>query len=267
MRAMKRLSTLLLLCLTFACNQEETEEPEQTAEPEWISLFNGRDLSGWDIKITGSELNDNYKNTFRVEDGLLKVSYDEYERFDGEFGHLFYKEKFTHYILRVEYRFVSAQAPGGPDWALRNSGAMLHSQSAESMTLDQSFPVSIEAQFLGGTGEGERPTANLCTPGTHVVMDGELITQHCVSSSSKTYHGDEWVTVEMEVRGDELIRHVIDGETVIAYSEPQIGGDNKAEDYPVPDGTPLSQGYIALQAESHPIEFRKVELLDLSGRR
>jgi len=265
MRAMKRLATLFLLCLTFACTREETEEPEQTAEPEWISLFNGRDLSGWDIKITGSEINDDYKNTFRVEDGLLKVSYDEYERFNGEFGHLFYEEKFTHYILRVEYRFVSEQVPGGPDWALRNSGAMLHSQSAESMTLDQSFPVSIEAQFLGGTGEGERPTANLCTPGTNVVMDGELITQHCVSSSSKTYHGDEWVTVEMEVRGDEFIGHVIDGETVIAYSEPQIDGDNKAEDYPVPDGTPLSEGYIALQAESHPIEFRKVELLDLSG--
>ncbi len=239
----------------------------QESQPasEWVQLFNGKDLSGWDIKISGYELNDNYKNTFRVEDGLLKVSYDEYEDFNGEFGHLFYQEKFSHYILRVEYRFVGEQVPGGPDWALRNNGAMLHSQSAESMGLDQDFPVSIEAQFLGGTGEGERTTANLCTPGTHVVMEGELVTQHCINSSSQTYHGDQWVTVEIEVRGDELIRHVIDGETVISYAEPQIGGESVSDDFPLKEGAPVTEGYIALQAETHPTEFRKVELLDLSG--
>ena len=248
--------TILLLASGFQESQPASE---------WVQLFNGKDLSGWDIKISGYELNDNYKNTFRVEDGLLKVSYDEYEDFNGEFGHLFYQEKFSHYILRVEYRFVGEQVPGGPDWAFRNSGAMLHSQSAASMGLDQEFPVSIEAQFLGGRGEGERTTANLCTPGTHVVMDGELVTQHCVNASSKTYHGDQWVTIEMEVRGDELIRHVIDGETVIAYSQPQIGGEFVTDDFPLEEGTAVTEGYIALQAESHSIEFRKVELLDLSG--
>ena len=251
---------MALVILLLLCGFIQKSQPA----PEWVQLFNGKDLSGWDIKISGYELNDNYKNTFRVEDGLLKVSYDEYEDFNGEFGHLFYHEKFSHYILRVEYRFVGEQVPGGPDWALRNNGAMLHSQSAESMELDQDFPVSIEAQFLGGTGEGERTTANLCTPGTHVVMDGELVTQHCIDSSSKTYHGDEWVTVEMEVRGDESIRHVIDGETVIAYSAPQIGGESVSDDFPLEEGAPVTEGYIALQAETHPTEFRKVELLDLS---
>lgn len=252
---------MALLILLLLCGSLQQPQPAS----EWVQLFNGKDLSGWDVKITGYELNDNYKNTFRVEDGLLKVSYDEYEDFNGEFGHLFYNEKFSHYILRVEYRFVGEQVPGGPDWAFRNSGAMLHSQSAESMGLDQEFPVSIEAQFLGGRGEGERTTANLCTPGTHVVMDGELVTEHCINASSKTYHGDQWVTIEMEVRGDELIRHVIDGETVIAYSQPQIGGEFVTDDFPLAEGTPVTEGYIALQAESHPIEFRKVELLDLSG--
>ena len=250
--------TMLLLASGFQESQPASE---------WIQLFNGKDLSGWDIKISGYELNDNYKNTFRVEDGLLKVSYDEYEDFNGEFGHLFYHEKFSHYILRVEYRFVGEQVPGGPDWALRNNGAMLHSQSAESMGLDQDFPVSIEAQLLGGTGEGERTTANLCTPGTHVVMEGELVTQHCINSSSETYHGDQWVTVEMEVRGAELIRHVIDGETVISYSKLQIGGESVSDDPPLEDGTPVTEGYIALQAETHPTEFRTVELLDLSGEK
>jgi len=247
-----------ILLLSSGCAQDSR------ATSEWVQLFNGKDLSGWDIKIAGHELNDNYKNTFRVEDGLLKVSYDAYESFNGEFGHLFYQEKLSHYILRVEYRFVGEQTPVGDDWSFRNSGAMLHSQSAASMGLDQEFPVSIEAQFLGGTGEGTRTTANLCTPGTHVVMEGELVTEHCVDSSSKTYQGDQWVTVEMEVRGNTSIRHIIDGETVIAYSKPQIGGEFLPENFPLEEGTPLSEGYIALQAESHPIEFRKVELFDLS---
>jgi hypothetical protein len=230
---------------------------------DWIPLFNGKDLSGWDIKIKGSPLNENFRNTFRVEDGIMKVCYDKYEKFNGEYGHIFYKEPFSHYKLRIEYRFVGEQAPGGEAWAFRNSGVMLHSQSAASMKLDQDFPVSVEAQFLGGNGTDERHTLNVCTPGTHIMIDTALITTHCVNSLSKTYHGDVWVTAECEVYGDSIIHHIVDGKRVLTYSHPQVGGTNKPEDYPVPDGTPVRGGYICLQAESHPVEFRKVELLRL----
>ena len=236
-------------------------------ESKWIQLFNGKDLSGWDIKITGYELNKNHNNTFRIEDGVLKVCYDQWDQFNGEFGHLFYKEKYSQYKLRVEYRFVGEQVPGGPSWAIKNSGVMLHSQSAKSMGKDQDFPVSIEAQFLGGYTDSERPTNNLCTPGTHVVMNGELITRHCTNSNSKTYYGEEWITVEMVVLGDSIIHHLVEGDTVLSYSKPQIGGGNLPKDYPIPEGTPLKDGYISLQAESHPIEFRKVELLDLNKKK
>src|SRR5262245_8104216 len=170
--------------------------PAQPKDP-WVSLFNGKNLDGWTVKIKGHDVGDNYGNTFRVENGVLKVSYDQYRQFDGKFGHLFSKEKFSHYVLRVEYRFVGEQSPGGPGWAVRNSGVMLHSQSAESMRKDQDFPVSIEAQFLGGNGRDARPTANVCTPGTHIVMSGMLITRHCTNSKSKTFHGDQWVTAEI----------------------------------------------------------------------
>lgn len=254
---------LLILSLVLVSCQSNRQK---TTEPEWIQLFNGKDLTGWDIKISGYEMNDNYNNTFRVEDGLLKIRYDEYEKFNGEFGHIFYNRKFSHYKLRIEYRIVGEQISGGPEWAFKNNGAMLHSQSAESMGLNQDFPVSIEAQFLGGSGEGERPTANLCTPGTNVVIDNELVTQHCISSSSGTFHGEEWVTVELIVSGDEIIRHVVNGDTVMTYSQPQIDGGDTPEGYPLADGTPLREGYIALQAESHPFDFRVVELLDLSKK-
>ena len=233
---------------------------------QWVSLFNGKNLDDWKVKIAGHDLNDNFKNTFRVEDGILKVSYDQYDKFNDEFGHIFYKDKFSHYRIRVEYRFVGEQVPEGPDWAFRNSGVMLHCQAPESMAKEQSFPVSIEAQFLGGNGTDERTTGNLCTPGTHVVMHGELITQHCTNSRSKTFHGDQWVTMEVEVHGDSVIKHMVNGELVLEYEKPQLDdGDPDAQKLLVHGEKSLREGYVALQAESHPIEFRKVEIMVLEG--
>ena len=252
-------TSLLLLTAAVAVGQDKPRQGK------WIQLFNGKDLTGWKAKIVGHDLNDNFGNTFRVEDGLLKVVYDRYDKFDGRFGHLFYAEKFSHYRLRVEYRFTGEQVPGGPGWAFRNSGIMIHGESPETMGKDQSFPTSIEVQLLGGGGSGERPTANLCTPGTNVVMDGELVTRHCNSSRSKTYHGDQWVTVELEVRGNTLIKHIIDGETVLEYSRPQLD-ERDAHAKMLAEkqgGKMLSEGTLSLQSESHPIEFRKVELLKL----
>lgn len=238
-----------------------------TQKEQWVSLFNGKDFTGWDIKIKGSALNVNYKNTFRVEDGLLKVRYDQYEKFNNEFGHIFYNKPFSDYKLRIEYRFVGDQCTEGPSWAFRNSGVMLHSQSAASMGIDQDFPVSIEAQFLGGDGITERHTSNVCSPGTNIVMNGMLITQHCNESTSKTYHGDVWVTAEFVVMNDKVIYHILEGDTVLSYNYPQVGGNSIPEGYPLPEGTLIKEGYICLQAESHPIDFRKVEIMELKDKR
>lgn len=235
-------------------------------EPNWVPLFNGENLDGWLVKIAGEPLGENYRNTYRVEDGVIKVSYDDYERFDDKYGNLFYEQSFSNYRLRLDYRFTGEQIEGGADWALRNSGVMLHSQSPESMLLEQYFPVSIEAQFLGGLGDGPRPTGNLCTPGTDVVMSGEHIKQHCTQSTSATYDGDVWVSLEVEVRGSELLRHIIDGEIILEYSDPQLDPEDvlAAPFLDVGDGL-LSGGYIALQAESHPVEFRNIHILVLDS--
>jgi hypothetical protein len=236
----------------------------QSATDGWIPLFNGKDLDGWKPKITGYEAGDNFGNTFRVEDGVLKVSYDKYSRFDGKFGHLFYKTPFSHYKLHIEYRFVGEQCPGGPSWALRNSGVMIHGQSPESMRKDQDFPVSIEVQFLGGDGKAKRPTCNVCTPGTNIVMRDRLITQHCTNSHSKTYPQDEWVSVDVEVHGNGLIKHIVDGETVIEYEKAQLDDKDADGKKLIKNGDKMLQGgTISLQSESHPIEFRKVEILPL----
>lgn len=234
------------------------------APGEWKSLFNGKDLTGWVPKIRYAELGDNYGNTFRVEDGLLKVRYDQYEEFGERFGHLFHTTKYSNYRIRVEYRFVGEQCKGGPGWAIRNSGIMVHGQDPEGMTKDQDFPVSIEVQLLAGNGKDPRTTSNLCTPGTNVVMDGKLKKQHCISSSSKTHHLDEWVTAEVEVRGNKVVRHLLDGEVVLEYFEPQLDDRDANAKKLIKDGQlALSGGTISLQSESHPCEFRKVEIMVL----
>jgi hypothetical protein len=238
---------------------------------EWLQLFNGRDLKDWTIKFAHHDLGENVNDTFRVEDGLLKVSYDKWTTFNGEFGHIFYKQPFSYYLLAAEYRFVGDQvAAAGPNlgWAKRNNGLMLHCPDPKTMLKDQDFPISIEVQLLGGLSDGKpRSTANLCTPGTNVVMNGKLHTPHCTNSTSKTYDGDQWVRVEVLVHGDELIRHMVEGQTVLEYSKPQIGGGAASPTDPAikVDGTPLTGGYISLQAETAPAEFRKVELLNLEG--
>src|SRR3954451_14618213 len=257
-----RVLAFLILCTTAALAQNDPNRKE------WIQLFNGKNLDGWVMKIAGYPLGENYASTFRVENGLLKVSYDQYGEFGNRFGHIFYrKRKFSHYVVAAEYRFVGEQVKCGPDWAFRNNGIMFHCQAPETMGKDQAFPISIEAQLLGGRNTGERSTANVCTPGTEIFRNGEMVKSHCFNSASETYRDDQWVRVEVEVLGSASVRHIINGRTVLEYGNLHIGGGNVNHFDPAikKDGAPLVEGYLALQAESHPTEFRKIEVLDLSG--
>lgn len=250
---MKRLFSLALgLC--FAVVSAHAEEG-------WTSLFNGKDLDGWTPKITGYDLGQDPNHTFRVEDGVLKVAYDKYLEFGGQFGHLFYKSPFTNYLFRAEYRFTGDQIKGGPGWAFRNSGVMILGQAPETIRKGQDFPVSIEVQLLGGSGKGERTTGNVCTPGTYMTMDGKLTRQHCVNSTSKTFHGDQWVTAEIEVRGG-AVTHRINGEEVLKYTDCALDETDADAKKLMADGAPqaLRGGSISLQSESHPVEFRNIQI-------
>jgi len=267
--AYRSIAALAVFSLAACSQPEVAQERNDPDREEWISLFNGENLDGWTIKIAGHEVGDNYADTVRVEDGILRAAYDKYDTFDRRFGHIYYNEPFSHYRLVIEYRFVGEMMPDAPDYVRINSGVMVHSQSPQSMPKDQNFPISVEAQFLGET-EGStdvRHTMNVCTPGTEIFMNGEMVEAHCTPSTSETYRGEVWVTVEVEVLGSESVRHLIDGETVLQFEKPQIGGGVVTGFDPAakPDGTLLSEGHIALQAEGQPVDFRKAELLNLSG--
>jgi hypothetical protein len=230
---------------------------------DWQAIFNGRNLDGWVVKLAHHELGDNYADTFRVADGVIRVMYDKYGDFGARFGHLFYDKKLSHYVLALEYRFVGEQVKGGPDYARLNSGVMVHSQAPGTILKDQDWPISVEAQFLAGG----RTTMNVCTPGTEIFMKGEMVKAHCTNSTSRIYGNDEWVAVEVEVLGSERVRHIIAGQTVLQYEKPTIGGGvaNGFDPAIKKDGTILEDGYIGLQAESQPVEFRNIRLLNLSG--
>ncbi|TDB60815.1 3-keto-disaccharide hydrolase [Arundinibacter roseus] len=273
----KAASLIFLVLLLIPVAQAQRSQPQDS---DWISLFNGKDLTGWDIKIAGHALNDNYQNTFVAEDGMIRVKYDGYKTFDGKYGHIYYKQPFSYYRLRFQYRFLGDQVPGGDSWNVRNSGIMLHSEPAWNLGKDQTFPVSLEMQFLGGLGSGERATGNLCTPGTIVDINGKLANEHCINSTSKTYHGDQWVKGELIVYADSVIHQLIEGDTVLTYTNARIGGGfvspshdfkmgkftkESAESWMKLDNTPLKEGYIALQSESHAIDFKDIELLPLKG--
>ena len=270
--------SLFLVSLILLINSCKEERPNQEI---WQPLFNGKDLSDWEIKFANHEINFNLNNTFRVQDSMIRISYDDYNTFDDSYAHIYYNKPFSYYKLRFDYRFLGNQVSGGETWNIRNSGIMLHSQSARSNDFGQFFPVSIEIQLLGGLGKEMRTTGNLCTPGTAVEIDGKINYQHCIKSTSATYHGNQWVRGEVIVLGGESITHLIENDTVLKYQLPQIGGGFtnprmgdqdwfsrgvKSKDYWIAkEGEVLINGYIALQAESHPIDFKNIEILNLCG--
>ena len=230
----------------------------------WEYLFNGKNLDGWEIKIRNHELGDNFNNTFKVKDGSLKVSYENYENFDNKFGHIFYtKKKFKNYHLSLDYKFSGSHLNGAPGWSIKNSGIMLHCQNPSTMLIDQEFPISAEAQLLGGLGDGDRSTANICSPGTDIDINGKKAEYHCVNSSSKTYNNDDWVNVEVIVYSDSIIHHLVEGDTVLTYSNLRIGGGEIPENYVSKKGQILDEGYISLQSEGHPVEFREIKIKEL----
>jgi hypothetical protein len=260
-------SCILLIATSVAFTGCATAQ-QNAGTPEWKQLFNNKDINDWTVKIHHHEVGEDTANTFRVEDGMIKVRYDKYDQFNEQYGHLYYKQPFSYYHLRVEYRITGQWRKDAPSYTIKNSGVMFHSQDPKTMPKEQDWPISVELQLLAGLDDGKpRPTGNMCSPGTDVVFNGKVDPRHCIESTSKTYPAEEWVTAEVIVLGDSLVKHIINGDTVLQYSKPQIGGGVVKNYDPAikQDKKLLSTGFIALQSEGQPIDFRKVELLNLEG--
>jgi hypothetical protein len=235
-----------------------------TAKPsKWKQLFNGKNLNGWQMKIAGYPLGENFGNTFRVEDGILQVRYNAYDSFRNRFGALYYNKKFSNYRLKVEYRFTGELTPGAPSWGFRDGGVQYHCQSPESLQPNQPFPVCLEYNLHGGNGKDERPVGEICASGTYVEINGKRNTSFCTPATVKrTFHGDQWVTLEIEVRG-EKIRHFVNGEEILYFENPRYNPEHPiGKTFIVNGNDKVKEGYISLQSNSHPMDFRKIEILE-----
>lgn len=260
----KSVLTLSALIILAGCSTLKSKN-----DPEWTDLFNGKDIKDWNVKINHHEFGENYAHTFRVEDGMIKVRYDQYGAYDNQFGHLYYKKPYSHYRLLVEYRITGEWKSDAPSYTISNSGIMFHSQDPKTMLKDQDWPISIEFQLLAGLDDGKpRPTGNMCSPGTDVIYEGKIDSRHCIDSKSKTFKKEEWVRAELIVLGDSLITHLVNGDTVLQYSKPQIGGGVVSNYDPAVklDGKLLKEGFIALQSEGQPVDFRKIQIINLDQR-
>lgn len=242
--------------------------PEAGEGGGWTPLFDGRSLDGWTAKIRGHAAGDNYRNTFRAENGAIRVSYEDYDQFGERFGHLFYRAPFRAYRLRLEYRFYAPPPADTPGWARYNSGVMIHSQPPGTMAEGDSFPVSVEAQLIGPGSAAAATNGNVCTPGTHIVMEGQLVTRHCTNSASPAPPNGEWHAFEIEVSPQGAVIHRVNGEVVMSYSDIQLDPDGgMANSRPLVAAAggrlALDGGYISLQSEGSPIEFRNIKIQEL----
>lgn len=258
-------SRIYLLFLSFFLLQSCAKRNHDDTSG-WVKLFNEKDLSDWVPKINHYDVGDNFDSTFAVKDGMIQVRYNHYGNFDNRFGHLFYKTPFSKFHLKLEYRFTGSQQPGAPDFTILNSGVMFHSQDPKSILKDQDWPISIEMQLLAGLGDGvPRPTGNMCSPGTEIFFQGVAYKDHCLNSTSKTYSPGEWVKAELIVLGDSLITHIINGDTVLQYSKPTMGGGivTGYDSTVFQPGKALKSGFIGLQSEGQPIDFKNIYLKEL----
>lgn len=264
MSKLKIILSLVTLLAIISCTSNVSKN-KGSSDKDWQSLFNGKDLDGWVVKIFHHELGDNYANTFRVKDGKIQVNYDDYDEFNDRFGHLFFHEPFSSYHLKFEYRFTDQWLKDAPSYTYRNSGVMFHSQDPKTILKEQDWPISVEYQILADAEDGNpRPTGNICSPGTEVFFDGEMDPRHCINSSSKTLPWDQWVSGDLIVYGDSLIIHMVNGDTVLQYTKPQIGGGSDSSDPAVYiEGKPLTGGNIGLQSEGQGIEFREIKIKKL----
>ncbi|MFT4734662.1 MAG: hypothetical protein ACI9DJ_000951 [Algoriphagus sp.] len=254
---MKKILTLILASLLLACIalKSKIDDPMK-----WVSLFNGENLEGWQIKIAGHELDVNIHETFRVEEGMLKIRYDKYDNYGTQYGAIYTDKAYSNYRLRMEYRFTGDTAVGSPGWGYRDSGVQYHCQDPKTIEVDQSFPFSLEYNLHGGDENNERPTGQICANGTLITLDGEVVKGCQQPNPAVVIKGDDWAILEIDVQGAK-IKQFINGVEVLSFSNPRLDPEHAVAKTFIKQNEMLTNGFISLQSNSHPIDFRKIEIM------
>lgn len=254
---MKQLRWLLLI-LPFLVLLISAKKDVNKSAPHWLNLFNGKNLNGWTPKIAGYKSGENFGNTFRVEQGILSTRYNAYDTFNNRFGALFYNKPFKDFRLKVEYRFTGDTVRGAPSWGYKDGGIQYFCEPPQSMKIDQSFPICLEYNLLG-----TRPSGEICANGMYVQINGKRNPDYCnVPTVKKQVPADDWVTAEIEVHNG-TIKHFINGEEVLSFEDPHYDSTNAiAKNFINGTDTKVSSGFISLQSNSHPMDFKSVAIIE-----
>ena len=202
------------------------------------SLFNGKDLTGWDVDVPAADSNVRLRSPFEVRDGHL-VSLGEPR------GHLVSDSVFRDYRLDIEYRFPDK--PG-------NAGVLVHASTPRA--LYGMFPRSIEVQMESGNAgdfwcivedirvaDMERRRGPRANWGT---TEGKERRIRNLTDDSERPVG-EWNAMRVEAVG----------RTVRVWVNGTLVNDGF--------GATADRGRIALQSEGAEVEFRKIVLTPLRG--
>jgi hypothetical protein len=202
-----------------------------------ISLFNGKDLTGWHVDVPAMDNDPNAINPFLVRDEVL-VTLGEPR------GHLISNEEYQDYRLEIEYRF-----PGKPG----NGGVLVHASTPRA--LYKMFPQSIEVQMMHeNAGDFWCIVEDITVPDMESrrgpkenwgITEGKQRRIRNLTEGSEKPVG-EWNTMVVECLGN----------TIKVW----VNGDFVNEGY---DCT-ANKGRIALQAEGAEMEFRKILLTPLN---
>ena len=198
-----------------------------------ISLYNGKDLTGWHADVPAMDGDASLKSPFIIRDGLLVSMGDPR-------GHLITDKSYENYRIDVEYRF--AGKPG-------NCGILVHASTPRAR--GNMFPKSLEVQMEHGNAgdfwsiveditvpnmeERRGPKENWGTEGTK-----QRRIKNLTDDSEKPL--GEWNTMKIECL-DRVVKVWVNGDLV------NEGFDCTA-----------NRGQIAIQAEGSEVEFRKVNL-------
>jgi len=254
-----------------------------------ISLFNGRDLTGWDTwlgiphasvagldlprdeagKYTAAQgLNSDPKKVFTVVtvDGAPAI------RISGEmFGALTSREEYGDFHLRLEFKWGEKKWPPKEN-AARDSGILYYAVGEPGAADNKAWMRSLECQVqehdtgdfwgVGGTyvdvagdAEGEGKDRKVVhRPGAPLVTVG-AVPRRAIKALDNERPTGEWNTVEVLcLRGTCL--HVVNGKTNLVLTNPRQAG---------PDGTllPLSKGRLQIQSEGAEVFYRNIEVRPL----
>lgn len=228
-----------------------------TSTDGWVNLFNGKDLTGWVPLIHKSKVGENYMDTFRADsvNKVIRIAYDKYpnQSFDGRIGNLYYNKRLTNYRVRVTYRFIEPQAKNPVSWGRNNSALMIFAVDPYTITGDPQLPPMIELQLLGSPSAGGTTSPNYCDLG------GMSMQQHSArcgnnGSGKAPNPANQWTTVEAEVH--------VTGVTKV-FQLPDTTNPAQTMSGPRYMNQAVTGGFVALQSESQPIEFKDILLKEL----